>query len=297
MIWTIFAPVLSIDKSLNTTGTIRVNDEVSYTIIVSNNLPGNGTSAAGFCTYYVWTTDVHPTTGEIPAGGGPDNAQWHAVENAIGRPDEMYAFSVMADNADTIGLSGMNIGNMGGSITSVEYLFDVHERSDLDPADQFNIAIYYNDSEVDTFQYLGNDPTYFGTGGTSTEYRIKGALDPLTITGNAEFYWSDFTADLMELQLEVKGAGGSTGDIDLDAAGFIITTSETCSGAENALNPVPLTDSYDSTYFSFISASPQPSREWALTNCVPCSSRCAIPLMRAKTSRATSVCRSTVYSR
>jgi LPXTG-site transpeptidase (sortase) family protein len=252
-----FAPALSVNKTLDTSGTIRVNDKVTYTITVSNNLPGNGTGITGLCTYYVWTSDVHPTTGEIPSGGG-NNAVWQFPENAIGRPDEKFAFSIMSDNADVIGLSGMNIGDMGGTITKVEYVFNVHERLNLDPTQQFNIAIYYADSEVDTYQYLGNDATYFGTGGTGTEYFITGILDPVTITGNPDFYWTDFTSDLMEMQLEVKGASGN-GDIDLDAAGFIITTNQTCSGADNALNPVPLTDTFDSSYFSFDSAYPQPS--------------------------------------
>ena len=61
-----FAPALSVDKTLDTTGTIRVGDPVNYTIKVSNNLPGDGTGATGLCEYYVWTSDVHPTTVRNP---------------------------------------------------------------------------------------------------------------------------------------------------------------------------------------------------------------------------------------
>ena len=51
-------------------------------------------------------------------------------------------------------------------------------------------------------------PTYFATGGTGTEYFITGTFDALTVTGTAGWAWTDFTTDLMEMQLEVKPAGG-----------------------------------------------------------------------------------------
>ncbi len=265
-----FAPALWVEKRRDTASPVTEGGTVQFTLTATNTLPGSGTRSAT-CSYYVWAGEVYPTTwGGAPDGGGPANSQFQVPTNATGRPDERYAYSVMNDNTDTLGLGGYKIANMGGNITSVQYVVNVHERVDLSTSDRFFVNTYYNDVQEESVEYYGNGTwevdnvaqtpatTYFN-GGTGTEYVITRTLDPNKITNRTDntWQWTDFRAtNGLELQVQAN-KGSSSGDVNLDAAGFIITTDGTCGGtASTILNPVPLVDEFDNRYLQFVSAVP-----------------------------------------
>ncbi|MBN1428633.1 MAG: hypothetical protein JXB07_09610 [Anaerolineae bacterium] len=242
-----FAPALSLTKRLDTASSVLEEETVQFTILLDNNLPGSGDGGTS-CTYEVWSSVIHNTTGVIPAGGGPANSQWVDYNNAAGRPDGLVAHTVMLNNDDTIGLSGFNIGDMGGNITSVSYRLYVNELLDLDD-DQMIVNIYHSDTSQETDTYLY---TYF-SGPTGTEYIIDGTM---TWAPTGGWTFADFINNTTEMQIIGDRLGGTSGDLELDAAAFVITTDQACGGASTVLNPVPLTDTFDTTYLEYVSSVP-----------------------------------------
>jgi hypothetical protein len=241
--------VLALDKYITPT-TYAESDTMTYTIKVTNMLPG-ASSGASSCSYYVWTNTVHPTTGATPPGGGPTNAQWQDTAYARGGPDARYSYSVMADNTDTLGLSGYNIGDMGGTITSVQYVIDVHERVNLSSSDRFFVNVYYNDTVEESVEYYGTGAwevdnvtqtpaTSYFTGGTGAGYQIVRTLDPGKITNrvapNNVWRWSDFLNNLMELQVEANKGSSRT---STRCSRFHHYLDQVCGGSA-PLNPVPI---------------------------------------------------------
>src|SRR3989338_6063531 len=93
------------------------------------------------------------------------------------------------------------------------------------------------------------------TGPTGTNYIINGTI---TWAPPGGWLFSDFAAAVNRYGLRITGnrIGGASGDLALDAAAFVITTDQTCSGADTTLNPVPLTDVFENNRFDFVSASP-----------------------------------------
>jgi hypothetical protein len=273
-----FVPALTLTKSVETSNmtttppTALVGETIKYTIALNNQIPGSGTAASA-CSYFSWAGTVYPTTwAGAPDGGGPSNSQFQLPNNLLGEPDGAYTYSIMKDNTDTIGVSGFNIGNLypGGNITSVQYVIYVNERINLASGDRFFVNTYYNDTQEESVEYFGDGNweidnvgqtigTIF-TGSTGASYVITKTLDAGKITNrtapNNVWRWTDFTNDLMELQLEAN-KGTNNGEVNVDAAGFIITTDGTC-GANSSLtlNPVPLVDTFSDTYFEFVSSNP-----------------------------------------
>jgi len=258
-----FAPALSIVKRLDTTSPVSEGAAIQYTLLVSNNLPGSG-SAGATCSYNIWSSVAYPTTGSTPPGGTATNAQWYNVGGAngtgnsiIGRPDSSFAYTNMANNTDIVGLSGFNMGNQGGTITSVKIVIYAHELVELKASDAFIVHVYYNDVENTTtpppYSYTG--AAYF-TSSAGTDYLISQDISALRA-----WTWADFAGNLTELQLEGnKGSGaGTTGEISVDAVGFIVTTNQSCGDPSTILNPVPLTDTFNAAQLQFQSASVAPS--------------------------------------
>ncbi len=250
-----FAPALNLSKSLQTEGTIYVGDTIEYQINVSNILPGDGAGGSS-CTYNLWANLTAAPDGTPTTGTG--NKGFLAPNNVLGIPDSLYAYSVMSDSNDYIGLSGFNAGDMGGNITSVKYVVHVGERVALTPSDSIHIEIYYNNGVISDIQYKGDgtsvpagEPVYFD-GGTGSSYAIT-----KDITSLRSWTWSDFQNNLTELKIiSDKGTTNPNGDVNLDAAGFIIETDGSCGSSSTVLDPVPLTDVFDNTNLQFLSSNP-----------------------------------------
>jgi hypothetical protein len=95
---------------------------------------------------------------------------------------------------------------------------------------------------------------YF-TGPTGATYTVT-----TNITSLKSWTAADFANNSTGLRLTAaKGTGSYSGNLNLDAAAFLVTTNQACSGSGLSLNPVPLNDTYPTAYFDFVSASLPPS--------------------------------------
>lgn len=268
-----FAPALSLDKTVTTTTPIVVGDTIQYKIAVTNTLPGPGDGSSGLCKFTLWSKEAYSLNTDSPPGSAAANGRWYLTSNALGAPDEKFSYTELSDNSDYLGLSGYNIGNMSGSISSVQFVANLHEKINLAAKDEFEVHVYYNNADIAAAHYIYNGAGGFTAPATAgyftspagTEYQIIETVNPVTVKGvGGTWEWSDLAGDsttgsLLDSKLEfrlVGDKGAGDGDLDLDAFGIIITTDQQCSGAGTTLNPVPLTDTFDDAYFDFISADP-----------------------------------------
>jgi len=264
-----FAPALIIDKQLLPPTPAVINSPITYNIVLTNAIPGSG-GPSSFCSYKLWARERYFDTSNTPAGSSSTNGRWLNYDKVLGSPDKLYTYTNLSDNTDYLGLSGYNIGDMGGNITRVEFVANVQERANLANNDQFEVHVYYNNAAPtanDEYVYQGDGsyfhpssaaavPTTIFTGGTGSEYTIRQEISLFDTTGRSDQWrWSDFTGNKMELRV-VGDKGAGTGDINLDAAGFIITTDQDCSDPGQVINPLPLTDTYESASMEFVSANP-----------------------------------------
>ncbi|WP_420631305.1 SdrD B-like domain-containing protein [Candidatus Leptofilum sp.] len=249
-----FGPSLALSKSL-LSGQANEGELLTYRINLTNLRPGNGTGGTASCQYTVWSTIDHPTTGIVPVGGGPSNAQWANTSNALGLVDGLFTTTNMNDNADVLGLSGFNMAPQTGNITSVEAVLYLRENSEFKGTDQLHVRTYIADVEQVEHSYSG--AAYF-TSPAGTYYILN--IDVTTDHPTA-WAWSDFSNNTAELQLEADpgGGAGSSGDIALDGVAYVITTDQTCDYGNATLNPVPLTDTYDADRMEFVSSTPSAS--------------------------------------
>ena len=251
-----FGPVLSINKTLTTQNPAYVGETVKYRIDLFNDLPGDGT-AQGFCTYNLWATVQPPVDGQPASGTG--NSAWQNLPGGVlNEPDGMFAYTILSNNADQVGMSGFNIFGQTGTITSVRMVAHVRELKNLqaDVNENLQLIVFRNNLAVETFTY--NGVTYF-TGPTGTDYVINQALTAPA----GGWQWSHFQNNFSELQAIGTGTGSpaSRGDLGLDAIAYVITTDQQCGGAASTITELPLTDTYDPTYLQFVSADPPASSQ------------------------------------
>lgn len=251
-----FGPALTLDKSLTTPSPAYTDEQVSYSIVLRNQLPGDGT-ANNYCKYVAWASIAIPgTTGGPPNGGNSANAQWQNPTYALGAEDDTYATTIMADTSDTLGLSGFNLGNQGGSIAKVELYLLMTERINIDADDEFITKVYYNNAVITA---VGGTTTY----NAATTFNAYSPGDEIRltqdITGLRTWAWSDFANNLTELQVIGNRGGGKSGELGLDAAAYIVTTDKICGGTDTTITELPLTDTFDPTYLQFVSASIAPT--------------------------------------
>ncbi|GAP64125.1 hypothetical protein ARMA_2548 [Ardenticatena maritima] len=247
-----FGPILQIAKTLNTFDPAYNGELITFTISLNNLLPGDGTSN-GACQYPVWATIAIPDSSGTPPGGNSANAQWINPNNALTPPDGEYASTNLSDNADLLGLSGFNTAGKLGNITSVKVMAYVKELKDLQSGDTFEIRVYRNDSTYETFTF---DGTTDFTGPAGTIYTFESTVTPPA----GGWTWADFQNNVTEAQLYAnKGTGNVNGDIGVDAIAFVITTDQTCGGADSTIVTLPLTDTYDADILEFVRANPAPA--------------------------------------
>ncbi|MBX3061138.1 MAG: hypothetical protein KF770_32160, partial [Anaerolineae bacterium] len=252
-----FGPSLTLTKRLTTPDPAYVGETVQYTIDLYNKLPGDGT-AQGFCTYTLWATVQPPADGTPASGSG--NAAWQNIPaGLLGQPDGVFAYTILSNNDDSVGISGFNVGGQTGNITGVRLLAHVRELKNLqNSASEFlQLVVYRNNATVQTFTYTGAG--FFASGGSGADYIINETLTP----PGGGWQWSNFQSNFSEVQ--AIGSGTATpanrGDVGLDAIAFVITTDQLCGGAATTITDLPLTDTYDPTYLEFISADPPPSSQ------------------------------------
>ncbi len=257
-----FGPSLTLNKYLiSTDPAYTANDpaftgeNVTFRIELTNNLPGDGT-ADGFCQYLIWATVGHPdNTYPVPNGSAAGNAQWQNFANALGTPNNSTATTVIENNTDTLGLSGFNKGDQGGTITDVDLVVYMEELANMDATDELELHVYYNNSDIGNFVHGGAASIFTGAAGI-----------PLILTQDVDdtlrnglWTWADFAGDLTELSVVGDKGASTTGDLALDAVAYRVTTNQLCGGADTTIVTLPVTDTFNAGIFNFISADPAES--------------------------------------
>jgi len=244
-------------------------DTVTFVITLENLLPG-GESGTNKCVYTIYPTSVDEPPDEIHYGINA-GSRFLLMNNALGAPDNNLATTDFSDSNDTIGLIGFLLGEKSGNIEKVELLIYAVETAPLDRTgslsqiDKLDIEVYYNIAG-------SGDPSFYNHTILSTDF-VNGIGEQQIFTFDitnsntspATTYdptddpwdWTHFGSDLLEFVAVSDKAGGTVGDIGIDAVALQITTDDTsCGGADGTIQYLPLEDTYDTTYLEFIEADP-----------------------------------------
>lgn len=241
-----FGPSLEVIKNLTSGDPSYEGQEVTYTIEVNNLRPGNGTDQPASCEYIVWSSADETATYSPPK-------VWTAPLNAVGPIDGFYAQGsyTTGGNQEQYG-TGFDIGYKGGTITGVEAIFQVYLNGSVID-DSADIALYdAADSLVGARQPISSATLNTYSPNSSNVGLL--AVD-MTNIWSRTWEWGDFPVVDLELKT-LKQGSSDTAILNLDAMGFHITTDQICGGSSDTLDPVPLTDTFDSTKLQFVSASP-----------------------------------------
>jgi uncharacterized repeat protein (TIGR01451 family) len=227
-----FAPVLSLDKSGS--ASIREGQTVTYTISISNRFVGNGVGGGIAVQTNLWATNGTGDTG------------WTQITNAY-RPsslDTNYAQAAFGSApTDYLYLNGYST-NGSGNITNVQLISGVATTGAFRAADLVEINVFVTNALI--FAY------------TNTAASYTNGLLTFNLTTNRAWTWSMFAATTVRWAATKGGGAAQGGSFQLDQSGFRITTDQT-SGAvtnSNTLDPVPLTDTYNTNVLRFVSATP-----------------------------------------
>lgn len=252
-----FGPVLHVDKALASANPAYEGENLTFTIDLTNNRPGNGTGQGSSCTYTVWATSEASQSSSQPNNKRFSNSTTSFVQptNAFGAagPDGLYANSDFSTGGNQIiAGTGYNIGPHSGTITQVEALFQIYLDNSL--VDDVAVAkLFFNGVQQ------GLDNTF--TTAQLDAFVPASNVGFLTwdVTAVRSWAWSDFTGDLDLQYGNQKSGAADVARIFMDAMGFRITTDQTCGGSTDTVDPLPLTDTFDSSKLQFVSASPAQS--------------------------------------
>jgi protocatechuate 3,4-dioxygenase beta subunit len=248
-----FGPILNLTKSLTNGQYDGVGNDnlyegqlASYLINVINTRPG-GTDPDNFCQYTVWSGSASPD--------GPSNSEWQNMPTILGPADSSFAYTIMSDNQDKVILSDYFTSQQAGVITNVQYVMYVRELSNMGTGDAMEVLItdnagvpVYDSTDSNDF----NEPNFFSA-------KPAGELYVATVDLGTLLDWADFdSAAATPINAMIIGNPGppTGGELELDAAAFIITTDVVCGEPADTLNPVPVTDTYNAAELEFVSANP-----------------------------------------
>ncbi len=236
-----FGPSLSMTKTVSYDG-----QYVRYSIPVLNQRPGGGETVGNYCRYTVWTSNLNPTfTGSGSKG-------WLNSQNAVipPGPDGVYATGPFANATETLGVTDLALGLKPGNILTVEVVLPIQVVGTL--AGGFHVAVITPSTTVRT-----HDSHIFDAGALQTGQLITN----VTSDRGTTWSWSDFNGSSLGIYLETFKAGNPGGHLNLDAAGFRVTSDSPCvvGAPSDVMTSVPLTDTYDTSLLRFVSASPSQS--------------------------------------
>lgn len=234
-----FGPSLSLTKILTSDDPAYEGGDVTFRIDLTNNLPGDGT-ADGFCQHTVWAT----------AAGTNDDASWSNLSGAYGIPDGAYAFHTPSTNLDDLTGSSFSLGTQAGNITKVEAIYSMYVDGSFTD-DHLDTNIWHSAAKSSVTDISVADINAYGP-----EIGNQG-IYAWDVTSLATWSWSDFTGTTLEIGFAMQKTQPTDNAIlYIDAMGFRITTDQHCGGADTTIAVLPLTDTYDSTYLTFVSADP-----------------------------------------
>ncbi|MCE9614645.1 MAG: hypothetical protein K8T26_10245 [Lentisphaerae bacterium] len=241
-----FAPALTLDKSGSTA--LREGQTVTYAIVVTNRLRGNGTGLGQFTTYDIWATNE-----ATALSGATAQKKWINPSNlwSPSGPDGLSANPALANADEDVGTTGFRLSTQPGSVTNVHLLL---------PMSTNGLAFRAADSvTVNLYATTDNTRLLFTTNYVCST--ITNGTYVINVTAATNWSWGSFNStNRLAVQLRGnKGTGSSPGGIlYVDAVGLRVT-SDVLSGASSGtttLDPVPLTDTYDADLLQLVSASP-----------------------------------------
>jgi uncharacterized repeat protein (TIGR01451 family) len=245
------APVLTLTKTLTTTGPLYEGYPVSYRIVARNNLPGDGTGQARPMQYTVWARTIDTTN-----SGSTAEASWVNPSNLVSTaaPDGVYANGPMKGSPELVAATDFRMSTQPGAITNVQVLVPLMlvTNSSFDVADSLWVKILDRATPA--------TPLY------STNILISALVNGtlmLDVTTNRAWTWSDFgTKYSIQLITDAKNAAtAKDGVVDADAVGFLIS-SDHIGGSWtnlNTLDPVPQKDTFNINELRYVSAAPLPT--------------------------------------
>jgi uncharacterized repeat protein (TIGR01451 family) len=241
-----FGPSLTVAKTASYDG-----QYVRYSIPIANQRPGGGTPVPGGCQYEVWVN------GYDASRSGTGNKAFLNPQNAYipPGPDRLYATAPYGNAGEQLALWGFNLGlAKPGNIVKVEMLLPVVKYGDFASTAVFHAAVMTSATTLQSH----SSHIFYPADMTSGTWITDVTAD------RASWDWSLFNGNTLGCFLEsYRGTGATDGHIDLDAAGYRITSDAPCVSGDpdDAITSVPLTDTYtyDTSLLQFVSASPPQS--------------------------------------
>lgn len=234
-----FAPALRTSKTLTTSTNMVEGRMVTYSLVVSNALPGDGTGIGTNHVYTTWAQSMSLT----PSSG------WTSPSNALYAPDGKYTTNVVGSAADVL-----YTGNFWPGL---------HPGSNLNVKIAMQQLVEINAVKNDTFQlslYRGSPAVLVGAYTNFVTNLVNGTtlIDITSWTNN----WSFLTDTNVEIRAKTDKTGGSNvNKLMIDAIGLRITTDQIDGTAtpSTTLDPVPLVDRFNSSFLQYLSATIPPT--------------------------------------
>ncbi len=241
-----FAPALTINKQLTSPSVVYEGDTVKYTINLTNNLPGNGSSTPTFCSRIAWAQVADTTT------SGGSNGFFLNRPNVAGAggPDRQYASSAFANNVDEVRADTFSMSQIG-SITKVEAVFSVYVAPGTFVDDYASAEILLGATSLGTLNFT---PAQINAFNTQTNQGLL-VWDATALRG---WTFSDFVGSNLDLKFMARKTGSVDGQtLYIDAMGFRVTTDQLCGPSDSTtINPLPLTDTYEAAKLQYVSSTP-----------------------------------------
>jgi protocatechuate 3,4-dioxygenase beta subunit len=246
-----FGPTLSVNKTVLDGPDLYEGRMATYNITVQNLRQGQGEDIGGSCVYTLWPSSVVTAN---PPKNFTDPA------NILGAPDSQYAYGNFAIGSGRwIRTDGFDPGGRSGTIINVDVVAPLYLTSG-----------YTNDEIIFHLQPLGGGTdydiktfaqvtltNYVGPENQQPLVWNVGAVRPATLNDGGAWQWTDFAQLSLELNPNKAGPADSS-FIYVDAFGFRITTDGACPAVDqnDIMSTVPLTDTFDTDYLTFVSAEP-----------------------------------------
>jgi uncharacterized repeat protein (TIGR01451 family) len=243
-----FGPSLSATKSL--IGATYAGDFASYRIGVSNLRPGGGTTVGGECVVQTWSSDA-----------STPNSPKNFVNPAsiIGAPNGTFASADFKTGANkSIDALAFTKGTLPGAINRVEAAWNVYVQPGVTD-DWLSILVY---SGTTASQLGATDSTAMSAANLNKHIGPSNAGVITSLVTAPAGGWSWNIIGSLITQLSMQKSGGADGSIFyVDSAGLQIYFNGVCPAVDpsEVMTVVPLTDTYNANYLTFVSAVPAPA--------------------------------------
>ena len=245
-----FGPTLATAKSL--VGNTYAGDYATYRIGVSNLRPGGGTTVGGECLVQSWS-------GNVSTPNSPKNFVNPA--GAIGAPNSTFASADFKTGANKILDSfAYAKGTVPGAINRVVAAWSVYVQPGV-TNDWLNILVY--SGTVSGGVQLGTtDSTAMSAANLNQHVgssNVGVITSPVTAPAGG-WNWNIISNLTAELSMQKSGSGDDS-IVYVDGAGMLVYLNGACPAVDpnDIMTSVPLTDTFDTNYLTFVSAVPSPT--------------------------------------